>query len=83
MKRNRLVRTADLPFSREMAHPHFYLFGKVKTALIGATFEDEDQLFQGVMDLPHRISRDELEAVFDEWLVRLDACLQRTADYVE
>jgi hypothetical protein len=52
-------------------------------ALMGATFEDEGQLFQGVVDILHRIPRDEPEAVFDEWLLRLDACIQRTGDYVE
>jgi hypothetical protein len=31
--------------------------------LMGATFEDEDQLFQSVTHVLHRISRAELEAV--------------------
>jgi hypothetical protein len=35
------------------------------------------------MDVLYRIPRDELEAVFDEWLVRLDVCIQRTGDDVE
>jgi hypothetical protein len=55
----------------------------VKTALMGATFEDENQLFQDVMDMLHWIPGDKLEAVFDEWLVRLDTCIQRVGDYVE
>jgi hypothetical protein len=80
---HRLVRAPHPLFSPELAPSDFYLFGKVKTALMGATFEDEDQLFQGVMHVLHRTPRDELEAVFDERLVRLDACIQRAGDYVE
>jgi hypothetical protein len=50
---------------------------------MGATFGDEDQLFQGVVYVLHRIPRDELEAVFDKWLVRLDASIRRAGDHVE
>jgi hypothetical protein len=49
-----------------LARSDFYLFGKVKMILMGATFEDETQLFQGVMDVLHRIPRNKLEADFDE-----------------
>jgi hypothetical protein len=71
------------PFSPDLAPSDFYLFGRVKTALMGVTFEDDNQLFQDVMDVLRRIPRNELEAVFDAWLVRLDACIQRAGDYVE
>jgi hypothetical protein len=37
----------------------------------------------GVMRALDIISRDELEVVFDEWLVRLDTCIQRGGNYVE
>jgi hypothetical protein len=67
----------------DLASSDFYLFGKVKTALMRATFEDEKRLFQSVMDVLHRIPRDELEIVFNKWLVRLDACVPRAGDYVE
>jgi hypothetical protein len=35
------------------------------------------------MDVLYRIPCDGLEAVFDRWLLRLDACIQRTGDYAE
>jgi histone-lysine N-methyltransferase SETMAR len=65
MNRNRLARASHLPFSPDLAPSDFYLFGKAKTAMMGTTFEDDNQLFQVVMDALHRIPRDELEAVFD------------------
>jgi hypothetical protein len=72
-----------MPVSPDLAPSDFYLFGKAKTALIAATFEDEDQLFQGVMEMLHRIPRDDLKAVFDQRLVKLNTCIQRAGDYVE
>jgi histone-lysine N-methyltransferase SETMAR len=83
MNHNRLKRAPQPPFSPDLAPSDFYLFGKVKTALMGATFEDAEQLLQAVMAVLNGISRDELERVFEEWLVRLDACVQQGGDYVE
>jgi hypothetical protein len=51
--------------------------------LMGATFEDEDQLFKGVMNVVRRTPRQELEAIFDEWLVRLEACILQSGDDVD
>jgi hypothetical protein len=35
------------------------------------------------MEVLNGISREELEAVFEEWLLRLDRCLQQNGEYVE
>jgi histone-lysine N-methyltransferase SETMAR len=83
MNHNRLKRAPQPPFSPDLAPSDFYLFGKLKTALMGATFEDAEQLLQAVMTVLNGISRDELERVFSEWLVRLDACVPQGGDYVE
>jgi histone-lysine N-methyltransferase SETMAR len=83
MRRNRIKRVPHPPFSPDLAPPDFHLFGKVKTALQGMIFEDENELLAGMTDVLMGIPREELEAVFDEWLLRLDACIQRQGDYVE
>jgi hypothetical protein len=54
--------------------PDFYRFGKLKIALMGAAFADDNELLQDVMEVLNGISREELEAVFEEWLLRLDRC---------
>jgi hypothetical protein len=41
----------------------------VKNALIGAEFEGEHGLFDGIMGVLNTIPCDELEAAFDEWLM--------------
>jgi hypothetical protein len=44
-------------------------------ALRGTVFVNDDELLQGVIDVLNGISREELEAVFEEWLLRLDRCI--------
>jgi hypothetical protein len=71
------------PFSPDLAPSAFYLLDKLKTALSGEKFGDEHELSESVMKVLDTIACDELEAGFDEWLVRLDTCPQRGGEYVE
>jgi hypothetical protein len=50
---------------------------------MGRKFNDENELFQCVMVVLSGISCDELEAVFEEWPVRFDTCIQQGGDYAE
>jgi hypothetical protein len=52
-------------------------------ALMGATFDTVQELLKGVMRLLNGILREECETVFDQWLKRLDACIQQYGEYVE
>jgi hypothetical protein len=54
------------PFSPDLAPPDLYVFGKLKTASMGAEFEEEYGLFGNVMGVLNPISRDELEVIFDD-----------------
>jgi histone-lysine N-methyltransferase SETMAR len=83
MRENRMRRAPHPPFSPDLAPSDFYLFGKVKTALRGQIFEEENELVAAVREVLATISRDELESVFADWLRRLDECVQKNGDYVE
>jgi hypothetical protein len=48
-----------------------------------SVFENEQELLDGIMGVLHRITHDELESVFEEWVARLDVCIHRGGDYVE
>jgi hypothetical protein len=50
-----LTRAPHPAFSPDLAPSDFYLFGKLKTVLMGAAFAD-DELLQGVMEVLNRIS---------------------------
>jgi hypothetical protein len=70
-------------FSPDLAPSDFYLFGKLKTTLMRSVFENEQELLDGIMRVLYRITHDELESVFEEWVARLDICIHRGGDYVE
>jgi hypothetical protein len=52
-------------------------------AFMGAVFTHGDELLQGVMEVPNGISGEELEAIFEEWLLRLDRCIHQNGESVE
>jgi hypothetical protein len=51
--------------------------------LTGSVFENEQELLDEIMRVLYRITRDELESVFEEWAARLDVCIHRGRDYAE
>jgi hypothetical protein len=70
-------------FSPDLAPSEYYRFVKVKTALHCAIFQNENELLARVSEVLMDITWEELKAVFDEWLRRLNACIQRQEDYVK
>jgi transposase len=70
---HRMKRAPHPTFSPDLAPSDCYLFGKLKTALSGAEFEDEHEPLDSVMEVLNGITRNELESVFAEWAARLDA----------
>jgi hypothetical protein len=57
-----LTRAVHPAFSPDLALSDFYLFGKLKMALIDAALA-EDELLQGVMEVLNGISREEFETI--------------------
>ena len=58
-------------YSPDIAPNDFYLFGKLKTNLEGCNFENERELFEYITKFVGKIDYDELMAVFDELIIRL------------
>jgi histone-lysine N-methyltransferase SETMAR len=81
LRANRLTRVPHPAFSPDMAPSDFYRFGKLKMMLMGAFAHDE--LLQGVMKVFNGISREEIEVVFEEWLLKSERCIQQNGEYVE
>jgi hypothetical protein len=82
MNRNRLVQAPHMPFSLDLAPSDRYLFGKVKTALMGAHSGTKAN-FSGCHRCAPSDSPRRTRSSFDKWRVRLDACIQRAGDYIE
>jgi histone-lysine N-methyltransferase SETMAR len=75
LRANRLTRVLHPAFSPDLAASDFYPFGKLKMMLMGMAFAD-DELLHGVMEVLNGISREELEAIFEEWFLRFDRRIQ-------
>jgi hypothetical protein len=60
------MRALQPPFSPDLAPSDFYLFGRLQTTLTESVFENEQELLDGIMRVLDRITRDELESVFEE-----------------
>jgi hypothetical protein len=50
---------------------------------MGSVFENEQEILDGIMRILDRITLDELESVFEEWMARLDVWMARGRDYIE
>jgi hypothetical protein len=55
-------------YSRDISPSDFYLFGKVKNAVIEQEIADEIGFLEIVTDILDGISDDELQAVFCSWI---------------
>jgi hypothetical protein len=44
---------------------------------------DKDEFLQTVMEVLNAVSREELEAVFEEWLLKFERHIQQNGEYVE
>jgi hypothetical protein len=60
----------------------FYLFGKVKNALIGREISDGIDLLGLVTGILSGISHDELHGVFRSWVERVQAVIHANGDYL-
>jgi hypothetical protein len=65
---NRVKRLPQPPYSPDLSPSDFYLFGKVKNALIGQEIPDETALFEAVTEMLGGFSGNELQVVFRNWI---------------
>jgi hypothetical protein len=48
------------------------VFGRAKTALLDRRFADADAVVEALTDLFHRVTFEELQSVFQNWIERLE-----------
>ena len=79
---NKLIteKTQQSPFKRaphpsyspDLAPSDFYLFGKIKKQLEGLKFNSKKELFEKLIEILKKITKDERYSVFEEWKKRCD-----------
>jgi hypothetical protein len=83
MEQNGMKRASHLPYSPDLALSDLYLFGHVKRCLAGNAFEDADELFGAIQRILEGIEKVILQAVFLDWIGRLEKYIATDGDYVE
>jgi hypothetical protein len=66
-----LKRLPHLSYSLDISPSDFYLFWKIKGALVGQEIPDEVGLLEAAIEILSGISHDELQAVFRNWIERV------------
>jgi histone-lysine N-methyltransferase SETMAR len=61
---NHIEHVPHRPYSPDLAPSDFWLFGHVKTSLIGQTFDEAEQLLEAITEFLNEIQRPEVVAVF-------------------
>jgi hypothetical protein len=78
-----LKRALYPPYSLDLAPSDFYLFVYVKHHLQGHEFTERAELVPVISKIVNQIPTDTLADVFDEWMRRLERCIDINGEYVE
>jgi histone-lysine N-methyltransferase SETMAR len=79
---NRMKQAPHPPNSPDLAPSDFFLFGHVKGKLIGYRAEAPSEFLVRIRVILVEIPRETLNAVFLEWMGRLQKCVQVSCEYV-
>jgi hypothetical protein len=78
-----LHRARHLPHSPNLALSDFWLFGYLKEVLQGSSFHEPDELLFALQEILREVDHSTLDAVFQEWMIRLQKCIDGNGDYVK
>lgn len=70
------------PFSPDISPNDFFLYGMLKKKLQGRHHETFDDLLKSVNDILNQIPKETWSAVYDEWIDRLNAVIDREGNYL-
>jgi hypothetical protein len=77
-----MKQTPHLPYSPDLAPSDFFRFGDVKGKLMEYRAETPSELLVRIRVILAEIPRETLNAVFLEWMERLQRCVQVDGEYV-
>jgi hypothetical protein len=72
----------SFPYSPDLAPSGFFLFGYVKGKLMGYRAKTPSKFLARIRVILAEIPRETLNAVFREWMERLQKCVQVDGEYV-
>ena len=71
------------PYSPDISPCDFFLFGYLKSKIIGKTFATKEDLISWIEEQISEIPKSVLEKVFTEWLIRLEEVIKVKGEYIE
>jgi histone-lysine N-methyltransferase SETMAR len=83
LEANDILRILHPPYSPDLVPSDFWLFGRIKTALTGAKFDEPEQLLNAITEFLNTISVEELRAAFDEWAERVRCVTENEGVYYQ
>ena len=76
-------RTPHPPYSPDLAPSDFFLFGYVKTKLMGHSFQTREELFEAIFEIIEGIPQSLKLKVFDEWMNRCQWVHSHNGEYFQ
>ena len=70
-------------YSPDLAPCDFYLFPKVKSVLIGTTFESVEDVKKKAARLLKDLTEQDFQHCFQQWKIRMERCRDRDGVYIE
>jgi hypothetical protein len=80
---NSPARALHPPYSPDLALSCFWLFGHLKGVLQRNSCDEPAQLLSANHEILRRVDRETLDAVFQEWMIRLKKCIDGNGESVE
>jgi histone-lysine N-methyltransferase SETMAR len=77
---NRIGLVPHPPYSPDLAPSDFWLFGHMKTLLVGQTFDEPDQPLEPITEFSNEIQPLEVVAIFSHWVERVRRVLENNGD---
>jgi transposase len=78
---NHIGRVPHPLYSPDFAPSDFWLFGHVKTSLVGQTFDEPEQLLEAITEFLNEIQPPEVASVLSHWAKRVRCVLENDGDY--
>jgi hypothetical protein len=76
------IRMKRVPHRPDLAVSDFFLFGDLKRQLSGCAFDHVDDLLSSVQEILDGFDKPMLIRVFQEWVRRLEQCIEKEGEYV-
>jgi hypothetical protein len=83
LDQNSLRRAPHSPSSRDLTPSDFWLSGDLKGVVQRNSFDERDELLSAIQEILQGVDCETFDAGFQEWMIRLQKCIDRNGEYVE